>query len=241
MCSSLYNRGHENLHASHIDSLFGKRSYRPSRGLIHWEPTDPGLSTLLEQVRPRLGVEAMIPQEELGVLKQRWLASGSFEDEQAYFEARVRLNDAQFVYLDPDGTLPEWIAVVVRQETNIVYGTQCAGVATEQRFVEGYLIPVGGSKYELDTGKIEVGPFVDVFHENGGCQWSWTGRGLPVERQAILGKLVESIPYWRTGRDGADRKYPLHVDDARIGEIAEAWIPVRTPDGPGVLLYKNCD
>jgi hypothetical protein len=39
----------------------------------------------------------------------------------------------------------------------------------------------------------------------------------------------------------AASKYPLRIDPARIDEIAEAWIPVETPDGPGVLLYKNCD
>jgi Family of unknown function (DUF6210) len=182
-----------------------------------------------------------MPENGLGALKQRWLTSGSFQDEQAYLGARVRLKDVQFVYLDPDGTLPEWIAIVVRRETGVVYGTQCAGVATEQRFIEGYVVPVGGSKYDIDEGNIEVGPFVDVFHENGGCQWRWTGRALPPKRHAVLSNLVKSIPYWRNILDGGDQKDPIHIDGDRVEEIAEGWIPVQTPDGPGVLLYKNCD
>lgn len=183
----------------------------------------------------------MILQNELSILRQRWLTSGSFQDEQAYLAARVRLNDVRFVYLDPDGTLREWIAIVVRRETGVVYGTQCAGVATEQRYIEGYLVPVGGSKYDMDEGNIEVGPFADVFHENGGCRCAWTGRALPLERQARLSKLVESIPYWHGRLDGEDQKDRLRIDLTRLEQLAEAWIPVQTPDGPGVLLYQNCD
>jgi len=177
----------------------------------------------------------------LKALKHRWLNSGSFEDEQAYLSARVRLNDAPLVYLDPDGTLPEWIAIIVRRETDVIYGTQCAGVATEQRFVEGYLVPVGGSKYDVDEGKIEVQPFVDVFHESGDCKWAWTGRTLPLERRALLSTLVESVPYWHSRLDGDDQKDRLRIDTTRLEQLAEAWIPVQTPDGPGVLLYRNCD
>jgi hypothetical protein len=33
----------------------------------------------------------------------------------------------------------------------------------------------------------------------------------------------------------------MTIDKDRIDQIAEAWIPVETTDGPGVLLYQNCD
>lgn len=183
----------------------------------------------------------MIPEEELNALKQRWLNSSSFKDEQAYLAARVRMGDVRFVYLDPDGTLPDWVVIIVRHETGVVYGIQCAGVATEQRFIEGYLVPAGGSKYDIDEGTIGVGPFVEVFHESGACQWSWTGQSLPPERQAFLGKLVESIPFWGCALDRDDHKHRIQIDKARIDEVAEGWIPIQTPDGPGVLLFKNCD
>ena len=183
----------------------------------------------------------MNAEEELTALKQRWVTSAAFEDEQAYLEARVRLKDVRFVYLDPDGTFRDWIGIVVRHQTGVVYGTQCAGVATKQRFIEGYLVLVGGLKYQVDEGDIEVGPFVDVFHEDGACQWGWNGRDLPVERHALLSRLVESIPYWEVSLDKSDHKDSIRFDPTRAEEMAEGWIPVQTPDGPGILLYQNCD
>jgi len=166
----------------------------------------------------------------------------SFAEEQAELTRRVERDEARFVFLDPDGTLPDWLFLVVRRSTGIVYGTQCAGVAVEQRLVEGYLVPLGGFKFDVDEDLIELDPFRDVFHQDGNCQWSWTGAALPPERRIMLDRLVEAIPYWRCEVTGAtSEKTPLRIDAARIDEIAEAWIPVETPDGPGVLLYKNCD
>lgn len=123
---------------------------------------------------------------ELDTLRERWLATGSYEDEQAYLSARVRMGAPPFVYLDPDGTLPDWLAVVVRRETGIIYGTQCAGVATEERFVEGYLVLLGGWKYDGDGGRIELPPFNEIFHEGDACKWGWRGTAVPRERLAKL-------------------------------------------------------
>jgi len=198
-------------------------------------------------------------ENELATLKQRWLASKSFADEQAYLAAQVRLAGAPFVFLDPDGTFNSWLAVVVRGQTGVIYATQCAGVATEQRLVEGYLVPLGGWKYDVDNGRIELAPLTQVFHQDDACMWSWQGSALPVERLAMLTRLIEEIPFWRCRLNGlpaeagssavpgppavagSDSKHALHLDLARSDEIAEAWIPVETPHGPGVLLYKNCD
>jgi hypothetical protein len=166
----------------------------------------------------------------------------SFTQEQSDLADRVRRGDARFVYIDPDGTLPDWLIVVTRRKTGIVYGTQCAGVAVEHRFVEGYVVPLGGSRFDVDEGLIELDPFRDVFHRQENCQWSWTGAALPPDRLEALRSLIKAIPYWRCEVAGpAASKFPLRIDEARIDEIAEAWIPVETPDGPGVLLYKNCD
>lgn len=178
---------------------------------------------------------------DLKALKERWAATGSFEDEQAYLAARVRREAGRYVFLDPDGTRSGWLVLVVRHETGVIYGTQCAGTATEQRLVEGYLVLLGGSKYDVDDGAIDPDPLNKIFHEGDGCQYSWRGRRLPAERFAKLRTLVEQIPYWFCRLDGHDKKYPLRIDESRIAELAEAWIPVTTPDGPGVLLYKNCD
>ncbi|MGO4755221.1 DUF6210 family protein, partial [Streptomyces sp. 2MCAF27] len=33
----------------------------------------------------------------------------------------------------------------------------------------------------------------------------------------------------------------LRLDEGRLAEADEAWIPVTTPDGPGELLWCNSD
>ncbi len=167
--------------------------------------------------------------------------TGSFANEQAYFAACIREGASRFVYLDPDGTSHDWLAVVVRRETGVIYGTQCAGIATEQRLVEGYLIPLGASKYEVNGSSIDIHAWNEIFHEDGWCKYRSAGRDLPPDRLARLSDLVQTIPYWQCNLDGHDTKHPLRIDESRIDELVEAWIPVETPDGPGVLLYRNCD
>lgn len=167
---------------------------------------------------------------------------GQFEEEQAELARRVARDELKCVFIDPDGTLPDWLFVVVRGNTGVVYGTQCAGVACEQRLVEGYLVPLGGARFDDAGESIELDSFRDAFHnEEGYCRYAWTGAALPAERMAQLARLVETVPYWRCDRSGSGSKSALALDAARVEEMAEAWIPVETPDGAGVLLYKNCD
>jgi hypothetical protein len=164
-----------------------------------------------------------------------------FAVEQEKLKDRILSNVLRLVQLDPDGTLDGWLGVVVRHPTGIVYANQCAGVATENRLVEGYLQLLGGSQYDVDRGMISLGPFTDAFHEGDACKYVWRGREVPTERLAQLAKLVGEIPYWLARLDASDTKQALRLDRTRIDEIAEAWIPVETPDGPGVLVHKNCD
>ncbi len=165
-----------------------------------------------------------------------------FEEEQARLAERIRRGECQFVFLDPDGTLSPWLAVVIRRGMGVVYGTQCAGVATDQRFVEGYLVPLNGSKYDVD-GALPVGitALNDVFHEDDKCSWGSGSLPLPADRLAKLSTLVEQIPYWCCRLETADSKHSLRLDMSRIDEMAEGWVPVTTPDGSGVLVYRNCD
>jgi Family of unknown function (DUF6210) len=178
---------------------------------------------------------------ELEALKLKWQITKTLKDEQTYLTAWIRNGSPRFVYLDPDGTMRDWLAVVVRRETGIVYGTQCSGTRCEERFVEGYLVLLGGSKYDADRGIIETAPFNDVFHDAEVCRWSWAGASLPKERALQLQELVHEIPYWSCHLGVRDIKGRLQLDLGRMDDIAEGWIPVYTPDGSGVLLHKNCD
>lgn len=71
--------------------------------------------------------------------------------------------------------------------------------------------------------------------------YTWTGDELPAERLDQLRKLVEGFPYWKSLSSLDESREALRFDESRLGELAEAWIPVLTPDGPGVLLAQNCD
>lgn len=173
-------------------------------------------------------------------LKETWLASAKFEDEQTYLKALTEFAAADYVYLDPDGSAPPWLTVVVRRDTNVVYGTQCAGLACEQRMVEGYLVPVGGWKADVDEGEITLAPFTDVFHVDGACRYGWCGKDLPPADLNRLRRLVREVPFWHSTL-GANRPDELKLDETHLSQIVEAWIPVVTPYGRGVLLYKNCD
>ncbi|MFV2176746.1 DUF6210 family protein [Actinomadura sp. LOL_016] len=37
------------------------------------------------------------------------------------------------------------------------------------------------------------------------------------------------------------RPAQLQVDESRLAEVDEAWVPVVTPDGQGVLVWLNSD
>lgn len=163
----------------------------------------------------------------------------SFYNEQQMRELLARRPGTQCVFLDADGTSPAWLGVVVQRDEGMVYGTQCAGLSTEMRYAQGYYVPAGGWKYEVDEGAVEIGTFTEVFHQEGACQWGWRGADLPAERLRRLRALVAELPWW--GGMGGERTGRLELDEGRLGEVAEAWIPVVSPAGPGVLLYKNCD
>ena len=140
------------------------------------------------------------------------------------------------VELDPDGTQGIGLLVIVKAATGVTYRQQCAGLATESRTVEGFLIPVGGPK----AAKKLFDWFQSTFH--GGC-YSSSSRGSPwtPETSATLAELVAEIPCWRTDGDGRETRHFLQLDTERMDECVEAWIPVITPYGPGVLTLDNSD
>jgi hypothetical protein len=184
----------------------------------------------------------MVSDEEILKLKQAWLISRSFDDEQAYLAARVHHGQARYVYLDPDGTWDEWLIVAINHPTDVIYGTQCAGINNSQRLIEGYLVPLGGAQFQYEKGRIKPEALRAVFHRGQHCLSDLDGQSLPDDRRVQLVTLIEAIPYWHTTLDvNADTRSHLSLDQDRNNELVEAWIPVQTPDGPGVLLYRNCD
>jgi hypothetical protein len=146
------------------------------------------------------------------------------------------------VFLDPVGAwTPDWLAVVVQAPTGVLYQQQCAGVACEHREVEGYLVPLGALAPDPAQGGIAPGELTTVFHTGNGCTHGAKLGRLPADREARLQALVASVPFWTINEAGSDVCAPLMLDESRCTELTEAWVPVITPDGPGVLMWSNCD
>jgi hypothetical protein len=182
----------------------------------------------------------MTPQEPTPSPK-RSKAHYAYLDEQERLKAKASANRGKFVFLDPDGTWGPWLLVAVKAPTDVVYENQCGGTGCEHRLVEGFLVPIGGPSMGSAEGDIRVDELTAIFHQGKACIWNWIGNSLPPDRLECLKKLVEKVPFWACSHSGEDRRLNLKLDIDRVFEIAEGWIPVVTPDGPGVLLFQNCD
>jgi hypothetical protein len=140
------------------------------------------------------------------------------------------------VMLDPDGTQELGLLVIVAAPTGVTYSQQCAGFATECRSAEGFLIPIGAP---ADAKRL-YDWFWDAFQ--GHC-YAMPPRGSPwtPETTTGLAGLVAALPCWHTADDGQDTRHFLKLDLERMDECAEAWIPVITPYGRGILTLGNSD
>jgi len=150
------------------------------------------------------------------------------------------------VIIDPDGTLPSYVGVIVQHPTGVLYEQHCAGIETDLRAVEGYFVLLGGCRYGPDQGMTGFEELRAPFHKMRGClfgdrPYGRPGQALPPDRLAKLKLAVESITCWDS-RDRARGEEHTHLllDESRVGELVEAWVPVITPDGPGILIWPNC-
>ncbi|MEU8920442.1 DUF6210 family protein [Kitasatospora sp. NPDC048545] len=136
------------------------------------------------------------------------------------------------VYLDPDGCGGGWVFVIVAAPTGVVYRTQCGGYACAQYEQEGYLSPHYGTDLDTDLKAFFVGELKG---------YGTRGRMWQPDELARLRSLVDDLGIY--GADRYDELYPpsLVLDESRLAELAEAWVPVVTPDGPGVLVWENSD
>jgi hypothetical protein len=141
-----------------------------------------------------------------------------------------------YIFLNPDGTQEKTLLVLVEAKTGVEYGHQCAGLANHIREAEGFLIPVGGA----DSSEIFIKWFWKNFRGNSyEPATSWTQTQI-VE----LKELVASVVCWFTYKgkeEKSDARLFLILDDTRLAECTEGWIPVETPYGFGILIFDNCD
>ncbi len=140
------------------------------------------------------------------------------------------------VYLDPDGTEDLGMLLIVAASTGVTYETQCDGVATDQKSLEGFLIPLGQAQFEK---KFWNELFCDKHLGNHGpIPWLDPNTAKYLAR---LEQIVAEIVCWKSQQGGNEERSHLTLDRTRIDECVEAWIPVLTPYGRGILTLKNSD
>ncbi|MFF7211919.1 DUF6210 family protein [Streptomyces sp. NPDC008238] len=138
----------------------------------------------------------------------------------------------RFVFLDPDGTgAGGWLYAVVEARTGAVYQQQYGGTACRQGQVEGFLVPLAGPDGLAALRELFEGDF------RGAGTWNHT---WPDDERDRLRFAVRAVRYWAS--DGTtEQPHALRLDESRIREADEAWVPVITPDGPAVLVWSNSD
>ncbi|SCF23336.1 DUF6210 family protein [Micromonospora chokoriensis] len=141
------------------------------------------------------------------------------------------MSSRRFVFLDPDGMAGGWLYVVVEAQTGVFYQQQYGGTACRQGQVEGFLVPMAGADAVTALRQL----FEKDFRGAGTWNYPW-----PNEERNRLRQIIGGISYWAC--DGRrEEPHALRLDESRIREADEAWIPVLTPDGPGVLVWFNSD
>lgn len=135
---------------------------------------------------------------------------------------------SRFVFIDPDGTAGDWAHVVVEAPTGVFYQQEYGGTSRRQGQTEGYLVPMSGTSGEIEA----VAAVFEPFRGGGAGGHVWEGAQLDALRAA-----VGAVRFWAC--DGnAERPHPLRLDESRLPEADDAWLPVHTPDGPGLLVWS---
>ena len=148
---------------------------------------------------------------------------------------RTERSEHAYIFLNPDGSRPIGLLVIIDVSTGVIYASQCGGIACEVREAEGFAVPVGGPA--------DAEPFRRLFRQRFGdnptdpriANW-------PDGAHQELASLVGHVPLWRTTRsDDLTAPAVLELDRTRLVELTDAWIPVRSVYGPGWLLFDNGD
>ncbi|MFJ8622767.1 DUF6210 family protein [Kitasatospora sp. NPDC093550] len=138
----------------------------------------------------------------------------------------------RLVHLDPDGCGGGWVFVIVAALTGVVYQAQCGGHSCAQEEQEGYLLPLYGTDLDAELNELFVGELRG---------WGHRGRVWPPESLARLRCAVGELGVYPSGRHDEPCPTWLVLDESRLADLAEAWVPVLTPHGPGVLVWENSD
>ena len=142
------------------------------------------------------------------------------------FEQEPATDGLRFT-LPTAGDPPEQtMLVLVPHETGLVYEHRYGGSSGRQVEIEGFLVPAWAHP---DATKA----FDQLFLVDLG------GNGVRDDDRSEAVRAIGEAIKWIWYRGTGDRIAPLQIDEERIEEIDESWVPVLTPDGPGYLTWVS--
>lgn len=121
--------------------------------------------------------------------------------------------------------------VIVEAPTGVFYRQQYGGAVTRCGQVEGFLVPMSAPDALASLRQL---------FERGFCGAGAWGRAWSFGELRQLREAVGGIVYWACDEND-ERPHRLSLDESRMDDADEAWIPVITPDGPGVSVWSNSD
>lgn len=125
------------------------------------------------------------------------------------------------------------LLLIVEYPTGVEYGNQCAGYTNQEMRAEGFLIPLGDHNKERELYNF----FWTEFRGNCYVPYNeWTA-----ERTGKLSDIIREIACWYTEFGKVGKLQSLKLDERRMDECVEAWIPVISPYGKGILTLMNSD
>jgi Family of unknown function (DUF6210) len=124
------------------------------------------------------------------------------------------------------------IFLVMRSPTGITYVNQSGGHMCTPASAEGYLVTVAAGTALADLREI----FEGEMRGSGLRGTAPTGELARRVRDIVAGVRCEP-----SGPELARESWALELDDSRLHELDEAWIPVVTKGGEGVLIWANSD
>ena len=143
------------------------------------------------------------------------------------------------IELPMDGDEPDdWLFLVVRAATGVTYEQQYGGYLCRHANVEGFLVPVCKPELLGRLRRVFAAPRLGGRGISGTEGWREQKIGKLIGE---IEELVGSTGYRTTSDDPPAELPPVALDRERLAELDEAWIPVRTPDGPGYLAWVNSD
>lgn len=143
------------------------------------------------------------------------------------------------IQLPLDGDQPEdWLLLVVCAPTGVTYEQQYGGYLCNHAKVEGFLVPVCQPEVLAKLREAFADPRLGGRGILGTQGWA---ENQVEDFIGLVEGIVNMIGYRTTSEEPPMEVPVVALDRGRLSELDEAWVPVRTPDGPGYVAWVNSD